>query len=551
MSPKNIVILGGGIIGSTTAFYLARHPSIGSTSITLLEASKEGVAQGASGKAGGLVAKWAYPKELAKVSFKEHVKLAKEWDGEKKWGWRWTGVGEWEGRGSEASDERVKESVGKTKSLQKKAGLSASGGSEASRRAKGLPSDLTWVNEDLTNSFTPLAPPGDTAQVHPYLFTTAMLDLAIERGVRFIKGRVTSIQSDAGHVTGVQYTPTDGSSTEGVNLTADSVILAAGAWSPSLLPSLPISGYRAHSIVIHPSVSTDGIAPYVLFTSIVLSGDGRTVTPEIYPRPDSTIYVCGPGDTREPLPLTVDDVKVDLGACQGIWEWVAETGIIEGSVLGDIERQQACYLPIVESGGGPIVGNMPGIEGLVVATGHTCWGICNAPGTAKALGSGKVRLRFINNDQRGALYGSKSDVRPCAHEIRTCLQPPVCPRLTMSEVLHSPLESCSHAASGQMAHGSLIDKCYGSAGLFYLSVGSRLRIAGLAPHYSLLCPSPKHFFQDTHHDDTLPLSIRPHTFLTPFLDEAPAPQQITSIPAFPAVKLEAPTLFYTERVHAR
>lgn len=70
--PHNIVIVGGGIIGCTTAYYISCHPEFtSSTTVTILEASAHGAAQGASGKAGGLVAKWAYPRELVDVSFRE------------------------------------------------------------------------------------------------------------------------------------------------------------------------------------------------------------------------------------------------------------------------------------------------------------------------------------------------------------------------------------------------------------------------------------------------------------------------------------------------
>jgi glycine/D-amino acid oxidase-like deaminating enzyme len=87
-SIRNIVVVGGGIIGCSTAYYLTRHPSFVSSriAITLIEASAHGAAQGASGKAGGLVAKWAYPKELVNVSFNEHVKLANEHGGTDRWG---------------------------------------------------------------------------------------------------------------------------------------------------------------------------------------------------------------------------------------------------------------------------------------------------------------------------------------------------------------------------------------------------------------------------------------------------------------------------------
>jgi hypothetical protein len=38
-----------------------------------------GAAQGASGKAGGLIAKWSYPKELTEISLEEQVSLAGEY----------------------------------------------------------------------------------------------------------------------------------------------------------------------------------------------------------------------------------------------------------------------------------------------------------------------------------------------------------------------------------------------------------------------------------------------------------------------------------------
>ena len=53
-----LIISGGGIIGSCTAYYLTRHPLYDPQrdSITIIEASK--IAAAASGKAGGLIASW-------------------------------------------------------------------------------------------------------------------------------------------------------------------------------------------------------------------------------------------------------------------------------------------------------------------------------------------------------------------------------------------------------------------------------------------------------------------------------------------------------------
>lgn len=83
-------------------------------------------------------------------------------------------------------------------------------------------------------------------QVHPYLFTTGILSLAVEHGVHSVRGRVTSIDRADGRVTGVQYVDPDTGSPD--SIAADYVIVASGAWSATLLPDLPITGQRAHSI---------------------------------------------------------------------------------------------------------------------------------------------------------------------------------------------------------------------------------------------------------------------------------------------------------------
>ncbi|THV05708.1 FAD dependent oxidoreductase [Dendrothele bispora CBS 962.96] len=399
----NIVIVGGGIIGCSTAYYLSRHPAFSSStsSIKVIEASKFGPAQGASGKAGGLVAKWAYPRELVDISSGEHVKLAEEHNGKDRWGWRFVNCGSWEGKGvlSEDSGSGVGKG-GQRKSLEKTLGLDDSSHGKpsdlTSRRRKGLPDDLNWVDEDLTYSYSSMAPTGHTAQVHPYLFTTSMMELAKEKGAELISGRVTEVLETDGKVTGVRLVKPD-SDEEPETMPATDVIITAGAWSPSILPALPISATRAHSITIHPQPSSQvTIAPYVLFTEISFSASGgaRTtrVSPEIYARPDNEVYACGPGDDSD-LPSTVDQVVVDENACESIRKHVSS--ISPQLRDGVVDKRQACFLPIVSSGGGPIVGAVSGSRGLFVATGHTCWGICNAPGTGKVLSElvfdGKIR----------------------------------------------------------------------------------------------------------------------------------------------------------------
>ncbi|KAF8128584.1 FAD dependent oxidoreductase [Boletus edulis] len=382
---RNIVVIGGGIIGCTSAYYLTRHRSYSpsTTSVTVLEASTHGVAQGASGKAGGLVAKWAYPSELVDISFPEHIRLANEHNGKERWGWRFANCGSWEGRGETLTHRGTGGS------------LDTSPGVVSPRDESVHPDDLNWVKKHLTESYSPMSAPDGTAQVHPYLFTTSMMDLAMEKGATLLRGSATAIEQEDGCVTGVRYSdPIDGSSKV---TPATHVVLSAGAWSPSIVPSLPISATRAHSVTVRPNPEVT-IAPYVLFTEIALPGGG-VGTPEIYARPDNEIYACGLADDS-PLPTNVDGVEVDQTACQSIWEQVASisTEFREATV----EKRQACFLPVVDvRGGGPIIGEVRSIaKGLYVAAGHTCWGICNAPGTAKVIselimGGRSIKMRNL------------------------------------------------------------------------------------------------------------------------------------------------------------
>jgi len=84
------------------------------------------------------------------------------------------------------------------------------------------------------------------------------------------------------------------------------------------------------------------------------------------------------------VPETTADVQVDEARCDDL---IAQVSSISDYIrLGRVTRKQACYLPILNVGGsgGPLIGET-GTEGLLMATGHSCWGINNAPATGKLL----------------------------------------------------------------------------------------------------------------------------------------------------------------------
>ena len=56
--------------------------------------------------------------------------------------------------------------------------------------------------------------------------------------------------------------------------------------------------------------------------------------------------------------------------------------LVEGEAT--VKAEQACILPCSEDDV-PIIGEVPGVEGCYVATGHSCWGILNGPATGAAM----------------------------------------------------------------------------------------------------------------------------------------------------------------------
>ena len=396
---RNIVVIGGGIIGCTSAYFLSRHPSFDPSkhSITLLEASK--IAGGASGKAGGLLALWAYPSSIVPLSYRLHKQLAEEHGGVERWGYRAVHVGQVECKGrnieSKKRGEGERSVEGKNGDMDGENGdahvslQKRSKEALAKLRAAGIPAELDWVDPECDPLYDEMGDPTTTAQVHPFQFTTAMAELAREKGVDIRTGAsVTGIRytADGQGVEGVSYVDKENGGKE-VTLPATDVVVAAGPWTQNVYPGAPISALRAHSVTIRPSRP---VSAYALFTQIKMPSSkkfgrgSQIVTPEIYARPHNEVYACGEGDRLVPLPSTTEDVVCDEGRCHEIVEHVS--AISEELREGEVTARQACYLPNVNASGsgGPLVG-LTGEKGVVMAAGHTCWGISNGPGTGKLV----------------------------------------------------------------------------------------------------------------------------------------------------------------------
>ena len=335
----------------------------------MLEASSIG--GGASGKAEGLIATWADPSCIASLSYRLHSELAEMHQGTTNWGFRNVHC---------ADVDAMGEAVGHATAEESRSHFHSHTVSSPSNTE--YPPELDWIAPKSITSYTELGHPANTAQVHPHLFTSNVARLAEERGAKFILGSGIRINytEDGSQARSVTFKANDTSDIS--DLQASDIVIAAGPWTPKILPQAPIKESRNHSIVVRPRRP---LSAYVLFPELHPKIPQKRIPPEIYSRPDGTIYSCGPSDTDVPLPETTDLVEFDPTVCDTIYKDISS--ISQAILEGEAVTQQACYRPIVVGRArdiGPLVGPT-GITSLWLASGHDSWGISNGPGTGKVM----------------------------------------------------------------------------------------------------------------------------------------------------------------------
>jgi glycine/D-amino acid oxidase-like deaminating enzyme len=332
---KRIVICGGGAIGAAIAYFLSRR---GARPIVV---ERHEVAGSASGKSGGFLARdWCRGSaldQLARRSFDLHAELAQALGNP--WGHR---------------------------PLETFAGHVSNG---AARNMKHRP----WLSGqvELTGR---LGSPQTTAVVEPRAFTPGLMRAAEAGGGELRHGAVAKlIHGSDGAVQGVVLD-------SGETIDGDAVVIAMGPWSvlaSRWLPLPAVYGFKGHSLVFDTG---DAIPAEALFLEYQ-EASGEILSPELFPRADGTTWVCAISGTG-PLPVDPASVVPDEGAHARL-EALCRT-ISPALAAAPIMARQACFRPVTEDGL-PLIGRVPNIEGAYVATGHSVWGMLNAPATGEAM----------------------------------------------------------------------------------------------------------------------------------------------------------------------
>ncbi|MCH8987569.1 MAG: FAD-dependent oxidoreductase [Chloroflexi bacterium] len=237
---------------------------------------------------------------------------------------------------------------------------------------------MHWITADDVHELEPRLTPSlrgavyedESAQLDSYRLNLALAAGAERKGAQTILREVTGLTSEGGRITGVQ--------TRGGGISCGTVVIAAGLWSPPFQRDLgfpvPVGALKGERLLL----KYDGDPLQVLISS---PKRGHMIS-----RLDGFLSVGSTGGR--------DYDKDQLYQGEDMDRLTTETARVEImqraiDVFPDLENatlvQQLAGSRPLSPDRKPIIGPVPGIEGVVLATGHTTKGIHLGPITAKAV----------------------------------------------------------------------------------------------------------------------------------------------------------------------
>lgn len=365
-SGADVVVVGGGVIGSSTAFHLKQA---GAGDVLLLE--RDDFSQGTSAAGAGFVAQW----------------------------------------GELMPEDRTAELTAELYALELYAELAAEGyGIDYFHNGMLLvaPDEETWkAIEPIRDADAPSSELVDGARVEELTsgaiagdrifgaiwhapgiqVSAAMAGPALvdrfrkEGGVAETRRPVTAVRVENGRVTGVE-TPTGA-------VACDAVVLAAGAWSKELLRDLGV--HLPIVPLITSRLVTEPVGIPETMPTLFLMGLDRSAFSTLWVRGQHGALLFGGHYDAPPreafvgasLPQRFDQLALDgVFACRRLGEAAARFMPAFGRYESiTVAHGAPCYTPDARG----ILGPVPGIEGLYVIAGDCEAGVSHAPGYGRAM----------------------------------------------------------------------------------------------------------------------------------------------------------------------
>ena len=346
-----VVIVGAGVMGSATAFYLASR----GVSVTLLEQNRVGGVPGASGASGSMLQALSGEGDAVERQGQQSRAIFKELAREL---YDLSGV-----------------DVGYTEPGTIILAFSGDGIAQVKGRRVAAyernDEPHEWIDPAQIRTLEPAV--SDTVVAGLYLpksqnvyaphYVKALAHSAAARGAILHQGvSVTGVARSGGRVTGIQTSQGD--------IACDALVLATGAWTGLaarwLDRSLPVGPQRGQIMALQSR------PPQRRVRHILHGHSGYLI-----PKANGTTVIGA----------THDAVGFDARVTGAGLQWLMHTGTRMVPELAEATFRHAWlgFRPIMEDGGRPIVGRLPGLDNAYVASGHGAIGVTVSPAVGQSL----------------------------------------------------------------------------------------------------------------------------------------------------------------------
>ena len=355
---SRVVIIGGGIIGCATAYYLTRA---GISDITIVE--RDEIASGASGYSAGILTPYSGSNDpgllaLSGASLELHAELAEELP-------TITGIDHgydlkpylrcgFEEPGLDAARQFLEARVSE--------GLSAEwlSGDEARELCD-------WLSDDVVGACaTSIEPTVDSR-----LLTQSLLKAAQISGATVRTGTAVALSGREGDSNGVKLS-------DGTTIEADAIVLAMGPWTKEandwLGYDIPIEPQKGELLYMHlPSDEAGDVDQGKPSATMHNMDDGGVILTR---RLSRTVL----GATKE------DGRGYDREPSDYAWDFILPRvqRLTDRITKDSVTHHTACLRPM-PADGKPFVGKAPGWNNVYIASGHWSEGVHYAPLTGKAI----------------------------------------------------------------------------------------------------------------------------------------------------------------------
>jgi glycine/D-amino acid oxidase-like deaminating enzyme len=429
LDQSKVVIIGGGIIGFSIAFYLSQDRAYRDR-IVVIDSADE-LFESASGYAGGFLARdWFAEKAapLGNLSFDLHRQLAEKHGGQSRWGYAGSHVYSLSMNDAPAGVRGEDWLLAGTSRAQA-VGRKVHGHVSSPEEAVNVDGTPAWMTPQTGATWNAIAGIEDCGQVEPRKLCEFLLAECKRRGVEVHTGyRPIKLETDdKAKTTFLMLEPVKHSRSGSFEVTCSDVVIASGCWTPrvwkTLFPksniSIEIDALAGHSIIyktpryVKPFINTatqskDRYISYAIYCPPTKSW---SYSPEAYARLDGQgrpeIWIGGLNNTSTevPLPELATDSKglISRDQLKNLRSAAVElTGLKQGAGVAEDDLEVAsealCFRPVSKTGV-PILQEMPQrVLGLGrsspgakiwVASGHGPWGI------SLSLGTGVVMSEMI------------------------------------------------------------------------------------------------------------------------------------------------------------